>query len=180
MRSLRRTLAASVAAALPILGVAAFAPGTASAQPAALSVQDQDFLIAAHQGNLAEMASGARATISPQVACAAVRQLGPVLVTDHGRLDASGLGVAMQNGVALPLTPSAAQTQQLMSTGMKTGADFDRAWLQMQQGFHTQTLAAINQELATGTSPAVKMVAQTAAPVVQNHLAMVNAALATC
>jgi putative membrane protein len=152
----------------------------ASAQPVAMSQQDQTYLVAAHQGHLAEILSGTRAAVSPQGMCVQVRQIGPTLVADHSQLDAMGAQAAVAQGVALPLTPNTDQTQQLLATGMKTGRDFDLAWLQMQQGFHTDALTASRQEQEFGGSEQVKAMARNAEPVIEQHLAMVREALAQC
>ncbi|MBF6415065.1 DUF4142 domain-containing protein [Nocardia cyriacigeorgica] len=158
-----------------------FAAGpTATAEPVALSPQDHAYLIASHQGNLAEILSGTRAAVSPQGVCAEVRQLGPMLVIDHTQLDAMGLAVGLRNGVVPPLTPNPDQTQRLLSTGMKTGRDFDRAWLQMQIDFHTATLALGQQQLAFGSSEEVKMLARQAQPRVEHHLALAREAMTRC
>ncbi|WP_157163592.1 DUF4142 domain-containing protein [Nocardia aobensis] len=174
MRSPHRLLVVTAAA----VGLGLGATGVGAAQPAALSAQDSDFLVAVHQGNLTEMLSGAGA--AAMGTCQQVRDLGPVLVTDHTRLEAMGAAVAIPNGVALPLMPSADQTQQMRETAMKTGRDYDLAWLHMQEGFHVQTLQAGATETAQGSSPQVTALAQNAAPMVQHHLDMIRDALAVC
>jgi putative membrane protein len=76
---------------------------------------------------MAEILSGARA--APMGACPRVREIGAMLVSAHTRLDATGAAIALLNGAMLPLTPNPDETQQLLSTGMKMGRDFDLAWL---------------------------------------------------
>ncbi|PPJ14212.1 DUF305 domain-containing protein [Nocardia nova] len=174
MRSPHRLLVTTAAA----IGLGLGATAVGAAQPAALSAQDSDFLVAVHQGNMTEMLSGAGA--AAMGTCQQVRDLGPILVADHTRLEAMGAAVAIPNGVALPLMPTADQSQQMRDTAMKTGRDYDLAWLHMQEGFHVQTLQAGATETAQGSSPQVTALVQNAAPVVQHHLDMIRDALAVC
>ncbi|MEU6562710.1 DUF4142 domain-containing protein [Nocardia nova] len=174
MRSPHRLLLTTAAAAG--IGLATTAVGTAAPPP--LAPQDQQFLVAAHQGNLAEIASGARA--AAMGSCTQVRDIGAMFVADHSRLEAVGGEVAVANGVALPLSPSPDQVQQMADTDRETGHDFDLAWLHMQEGFHTQTLQAVTAEQSGGAAPQVTAVADGAAPVVEHHLALIRDALAVC
>ncbi|QIS21514.1 DUF4142 domain-containing protein [Nocardia terpenica] len=169
-----------VLAAMAAVALTGGTGAVGSAEPVALAGQDQQFLMAAHQGNLAEMLSGTRAALTGQGVCEAVPRIGRMLVTDHTQLDAQGAMVAVRTGTPLPLTPTPDQTQQLLATGMKTGRDFDIAWLQMQQRFHTETLAAVRQEIAGGASDEVQTLARQAEPVVLQHLSAVQEALTVC
>ncbi|WP_280493562.1 DUF4142 domain-containing protein [Nocardia asiatica] len=173
--ALRRHLMVSVTA----LAVGTMVTGPASAQPM-LSDQDRAYLVASHQGHLAEILSGTRAAVTMQGNCAPVRQIGQLLMADHTRLDAMGAAVALPNAVMLPLTPNAEQTQQLLATGMKTGQDFDRSWLLMQKDLHQQALAAGAQQLATGYSEQVTALARDAEPTISHHLDLINEALTRC
>ncbi|WP_227981335.1 DUF4142 domain-containing protein [Nocardia spumae] len=174
MRSPHGLLLATAAAVG--IGIAGTAVGTAAPPPPA--PQDQQFLVAAHQGNLAELASAPRA--ATMGSCTQVRDLGAMLVTDHARLEAMGAAVAIPNGIALPGDPNPDQIQQLTSVGRQTGHDFDLAWLRMQEEFHTQTMQAVVGEQANGSAPQVTAVADAAAPIVEHHLALIRDALAVC
>lgn len=180
MRALRRLLLAAVLA-----GAFTFAAtGTGAAQPpgpvqpVALSGQDSTYLVVSHQAHMSEMISGAQAAVMGT--CPQVRQLGPMLVVDHTRLDALGAAVALPNAVMLPLTPNPEQSQQLLDTAMQRGRDFDLAWLRMQERFHIQSLQAGAQQVQNGNSEQVTMLAESAAPTIEHHLEMVRGALATC
>lgn len=156
-----RTVAAVVAA----LAGLALAASPAAAAP---NAQDQQFLVAAHQANLAEIASGQAAVA--EAATPGVREMGQQLVTDHQALDAQLTAVAQQLGVALPGTPTPEQQAALAEVQAQDGQDFDTAWLYLQIRSHRQTLALGEQELAGGAEQAVKDLATAAAPVVQRHL----------
>ncbi|MEU2173059.1 DUF4142 domain-containing protein [Nocardia sp. NPDC019219] len=175
MRSLRRLLVfAALATGLGLCG----APGSGYAAPVALAGQDSTYLMVSHQSHMAEILSGARA--APMGVCPQVREIGAMLVSDHTRLDAMGAAIALPNGVMLPLTPDPDQTQQLLSTGMKMGRDFDLAWLTMQENFHIQALQAGALQQAAGSSEQVTTLARDAEPIIEHHLMMVRDALTRC
>jgi len=185
---LSAALAGAVVAAGLSLSVAApayaGAPGHATAQRAAapehrlgpVSTQDRAFLMAAHQGNLAEIAGGDVALAKSHNA--EVRSIARRLIVDHRRLDAQVRAVACRHGVQLPDRPSAEQQRELAAVAAKSGAAFDLAWLKLQEAAHVKTLALIDKELRAGRAPDVKAAAAGARPVVAEHLAMVRAALA--
>ena len=154
-----------------VLAALAAAPADAEGAP---NQQDQAFLVAAHQSNLAEIAAGQAA--QSKAALASTRDLGVRFVNDHSRLDGSLTTVAARLGVSLPVTPSAEQQSMLAQVSANTGEAFDRAWLAMEIAGHRQTLAAIQTELRSGSSEQVKQLAQSALPVVQEHLNLLLAA----
>lgn len=162
MTSLLRRATLALVATTAALGLAA---GTAAAQP---NAQDQAWLVAAHQSNLAEIAAGqaalAKATTED------VRMHGQMLIDDHTALDAALTPVAQQLGVTLPAEPTPEQQAALAEVSAQSGEAFDRAWVESQIAGHRATLAAGEQELAQGSEQTVKDLASAAAPVVQRHL----------
>ena len=158
------TLTASAAAFAAVL-VAGPAAGPAAA---AVSTQDQTWMVAAHQGNLAEVAAGKAAV--QKGSTDTVRELGQMLIDDHTALDKDLTTAAQQLNVTLPTTPSAAQQEQLAAVSAKSGAAFDSAWIASQIAGHRQALALGATEVAKGSDPTVKSLASASAPVVQRHL----------
>ncbi|WP_084161275.1 DUF4142 domain-containing protein [Nocardia sp. BMG51109] len=169
----RRMLIAGVSA----LVMGAGAAGVANADPAAAQ-SDQDYLAAAHQTNLTEMAAGGRA--AAMASCPAVQRLGSTFVADHSRLDGMVTTVAARTGVMLPLLPNGEQQQTLAATSTKLGRDFDIAWLQSQEQGHLAALRDGRQALAASTTPDVRSVAEQATPIVEEHLAEIRTALGQC
>ncbi|QIS15792.1 DUF4142 domain-containing protein [Nocardia arthritidis] len=175
------TLSRAMAVGLCAAAVGVGAAGAANAGPAAgptVSQQDQNFLSAAHQTNMAEIALSARA--AAMSSCPAIRDLAPMLVRDHTRLDGMVTTVAARYGVMLPMMPDSDQMRTLMVTVPKMGRDFDINWLRAQESGHLAALSAGNQEVATGQSADVRILAEQAGPIVQGHLDAVRAALGTC
>jgi putative membrane protein len=136
----------------------------------AVSGQDQSFLIAAHQSDLAEIAGGKAA--SSKAASSGVRDLATRLISDHTKLDAAVSQLASTHGVTLPSSPSPAQTAQLQKVSALSGQAFDSAFLSAQIAGHQATLAAVQKELSSGQASDVVAAARTARPVVVDHLSM--------
>jgi len=148
-----------------------FMSGTASAQE--LNSADEQFLVAAHQANLAEIAAGK--TAQQKARSGDVREHGAVFIRDHTALDADVKRVAAALGVELPDAPSAEQRRQLDAVAANEGAAFDRAWIQQQLVAHRASLALGQRELADGQNREVRGLAQAAAPVINKHLEMLRA-----
>ena len=169
--SLRRLAVIGLAGA----GLAFTAGGIAGATTAAApSAQDKSLLIAAHQSNLTEIAAGQAA--QQKATTSVVRQHGQIFIRDHTRLDATVKQVAQSLGVDLPTTPNAEQQATLKSVSAKSGAAFDQSWLTTQLAGHIATLAGGTKELQQGTDPTVKNLASSSAPVVKEHIAMLQQA----
>lgn len=155
-----------VMAALLVLGaMGVFGAATASAAP---NSQDQTWMVAAHQSNLAEIAAGTAA--QQQASSQSVRDLGAMFVQMHTTLDANLKSAAGTLGVALPSAPTPAQQQSLAAVKAKTGTAFDTAWVAQQIAGHRNTLAATQAELSSGSDATVLALARAATPVVQSHL----------
>jgi len=165
----RLSAAAAGAAVLLVLG-----SGTALAAPGDLNDQDRTFLMAAHQSNLAEIAS---ARIAQQKATKQVtRELAARWIADHTRLDAALRPVAQRLNVELPDAPSPAQQQVAARYRATSGPAFDRLWVTTQRAGHAAALAVGEAELAGGSQPEVIALARSAAPVIAAHHELLEAA----
>lgn len=147
----------------------------ASAHAAAPSDQDKNYLIAAHQFNLAQIDSGQLARL--KATASALRDLASKIVTDHLALDEALIPVAGQFGITLPATPDdAQQAKQSQLEAMSSGADFDREWVLYEQTGHTTAMSQGQAEATSGTEPAVVKLAQDAAAVLALHHASLTRA----
>ncbi|MGC5075808.1 DUF4142 domain-containing protein [Agrococcus sp. DT81.2] len=138
------------------------------AASAQVSDQDTTWMQAAHQSNLAEIAAGTSA--QERGASDAVREMGAQLVTDHQTLDANLTAAATELGVELPAEPTPEQQAALQQVEANTGEAYDTAWIASQIDGHRASLAATDQEIASGSDAAVIALAQAARPVIQGHL----------
>ncbi|MGJ6967299.1 DUF4142 domain-containing protein [Streptosporangium sp. G11] len=145
--------------------------------PQPLSRQDRDFLVRAHQGSLFEIEAGMivnRKTDDQdgREAGRAVRVLGAKLVADHTKLAKTIRQVADQLRVKLPNELSAAQRERLEEVVALRGAEFDRAWINMEIVNHREGVALVKRQIESGSAPMVKKLALVTERVVRGHLDM--------
>src|SRR5699024_7004013 len=129
-----------------LLGAAVLAVSPAAAEP---SEQDEAWMVAAHQSNLAEIAAGT--TAQEQATTDAVREMGATLIADHEALDADLVALAEELGVDLPDQPSPEQEAALTEVREQQGEAFDTAWIASQIEGHRMSLAAGQEEIANGS-----------------------------
>ncbi|PYG01930.1 putative membrane protein [Georgenia satyanarayanai] len=125
-------------------------------------------MVAAHQSNLAEIAAGTAA--QEQASTEAVQEMGATLIADHEALDADLVALAGELGVDLPDQPSPEQERALTELRETEGEAFDTAWIAAQIQAHRTSLAAGQEEIASGSDEDVVALAEAAAPVIQRHL----------
>ncbi|WP_326556673.1 DUF4142 domain-containing protein [Micromonospora sp. NBC_01796] len=158
-----------IGAGLAMLGLAlvSLAPATAAHGAAAPSQQDSQYLQAIHQANLAEIATGnlARQNGTNKQ----VQDLGSKFVMDHAQLDKQVQSTASSTGVTLPDSPTPDQQAVLSQLQGTSGAAFDTQWISAELTAHLKNIQATQTELAQGSDPAVKKVAQAALPKLQMH-----------
>lgn len=131
------------------------APMTAPMMGTPVTATDRQFLIQDAQGSVSDYANGAAALNQGQ--SPAVRQLGIWLLQDHNRLNIGLLMLAQRKGVILPLTISDADKTKLNALTAKTGAGFDRAFLQSAIQTNQQDISDAKKELAATTDPEVRL-----------------------
>jgi putative membrane protein len=164
--SLARRAAISLGVALT--AALALPAAAATAAPAAApSAQDRQWMVAAHQSNLTEIAAGKAA--QQKATTAKVRNLGAMFIRDHTAQDAKLRAAAKSFGVDLPGSPNAQQRASLAAVAAKSGAAFDSAWIAAQTVGHRQTLAATDKELANGSDATVLKLARASRPVIAMH-----------
>ncbi|GAA0801655.1 hypothetical protein Sya03_06770 [Spirilliplanes yamanashiensis] len=140
-------------------------PATPAA--AAPSEQDATYLRAAHQSNLAEIATGELA--QQKAESRQVKDLGARWVADHTRLDTALRDTAEALGVELPGEPNAEQQALARRYEAASGAEFDALWIPTQMDAHMKAMRLGETEIAQGSDAQAKKVAQDAAPVVASH-----------
>ncbi|MEU4693075.1 DUF4142 domain-containing protein [Actinoplanes sp. NPDC023714] len=155
---LRRFL--TVMAALVLIGAGA----PAQARPLN---PDADFLIAAHQGNLAQIQAGRIA--GRKGATEAVREFGREFADYHRRLDVVVRKAAAGLGVRLPAEPNSEQKSLVAQYRSTSGAEFDTLFLGSQLIAHEHAVKLARVVLDTGTEPQVEKIAGRALPVIRSH-----------
>lgn len=153
---------------ISLLSILLVLPVTALAANPQVSSQDRSWLIAAHQGNLAEIASGNLAAEKGHTD--AVHNAGRMLTRDHAELDSKLRPVARELGVKLPTRPNAEQQQEAKEFKSLSGTQFDQTWTHTEADGHVKTIELTEREIQSGAVPQVKQLAQSALPVLKKHL----------
>jgi putative membrane protein len=131
-----------------------------------VSAADQAFLTDAMKGDNSEVALGKLA--QQKGAAQGVKDLGTMLVTDHGAHKATLATLAGQTGVATTDDlKDEAKTEETKLNGL-SGAAFDKEFVRATVEDHKKDIAAYEKE-AKGTGPVAQMAQQTL-PTLKKHL----------
>ncbi len=163
-------LPAAAQAAAPVRSTA---PGqeVASGQEEA-GGQDADFLKAAHQVNLAEIAGGRTAwakTTNPQL-----KTLARTFMVDHIRMDSDLYQTARRLRVILPDAPTAEQQAQAKRYEAAGTDTFDEYYISTQLAGHRAALRMLAEQVDQGIDPSVTELATKATPIVTHHQQMLR------
>jgi putative membrane protein len=153
------TDAAAAAAATPP-GDMTDTTGTMATGP----VLDTDFYQQALDGGRKEVAVATLASTS--ATDAGVKSLADMLVRDHTALNQQLMTAAGQADAAAP-APDATATADLQG---KTGADFDRAFVDMMVASHRKGIALFENAAMNASTDQAKSLAQEALPKLRAHL----------
>jgi len=134
------------------------------------SMADKKFVKTAMQGSMAEIKLGQLA--AQKGGSEDVKQFGQRMVDDHTKLSEQMKPVASQLGVTPP------DDLGMMHKGIekklqgKTGAEFDKTYMQAMVKDHQKDLSEFRKEASSGKSQAVKDAASQGAQVIEEHLKM--------
>lgn len=128
------------------------------------------FINAANNINMAEIQMGRLARERGQ--SQTVRQLGEHMVQDHTMLEAKLKAVASAKDIVLPTQLDAKHQKKFDELASLSGAAFDRQYLDMQVKGHQKAISLFQQAAAENTEPAVRDLAKSALPQLQEHLQM--------
>lgn len=127
-------------------------------------IQDTDFYQQALDGGRKEVAAATLA--SSNATDAGVKSFAEMLVKDHTAMNQQVAAAAGQADAAAP-APDATATADLQG---KTGADFDRAFVDMMVGDHEKTIALFENAAQNASTEEAKSLAQGALPKLREHL----------
>jgi putative membrane protein len=150
-----------------VVTLAAGTMSTAGAQAAA-PVDDGTFVQQAASGGLAEVELGKLA--EQKGSSAEVKQFGRRMVTDHTRANQELAAAAQEAGITPPsaMLPKHRQTVDRLSA--RSGKAFDKAYMTTMVKDHTEDVALFQQEAQSGKADALKEMASTTVPTLQQHL----------
>ncbi len=133
-----------------------------------------DFVAAAAASDMYEIASGKLAqTMATMEEC---KKFGAMLVADHGKstADLKAAAAAATPPVAMPTAMPAEMQAKLDALKAAKGAEFDKLFIEQQKENHQKALDMLKSYASSGDVASLKTFASKTAPVVQNHLDMLN------
>jgi putative membrane protein len=144
---------------------AGMTPGTGPLQP---NNPDRLFVRAAAIGGMAEVDFGKLAEQKGQ--SDAVKEFGGLMIADHGKANEQLIGLAKEDGIAVPHELDAEHEAMRARLESLSGAEFDLAYLQGQVVDHQKTVQLLEYEIGSGQDVELKSFASEILPVVLQHL----------
>lgn len=138
----------------------------------AVDEADAKFTTQAAVGGMAEVELGKLAlekSSNPQV-----KEFATMMVKDHGMANTELMAIAKQKNITLPSTVDDEHKKKMDDLSKKTGADFDKAYVDAMISGHKSTLKLMEDELRDAKDADLKAFATKTAPIVQSHLVMIN------
>ena len=159
-----------------VAAVAVMAAGPAFAQPAsapaAASATDRRFVQEAGAASAAEIALGKLAT--EKASRDEVKQFGQQMVADHTKSGDELKQLAGAKGMTPSDTPTPAQQKAAGQIAQRSGAAFDKSFLNQMALDHKKTIALFRRESRSGSDPDLKAYASKTLPTLEQHLTMVR------
>lgn len=138
----------------------------------AVDEADAKFTTQAAVGGMAEVELGKLAlekSSNPQV-----KEFATMMVKDHGMANTELMAIAKQKNITLPSTVDDEHKKKMDDLSKKSGADFDKAYVDAMVSGHKSTLKLMEDELRDAKDADLKAFATKTAPIVQSHLVMIN------
>ena len=148
------------------------ADGTAATAPmAALSPQDQLFMVRAAEGNLAEITLAQLALQKSKTE--GVQNVARTIINGHGKAQTELLGIARGKGMmpAPMLSPTHVAVQTALEKSRR--AKFDKKYMANQTDDHENTIALFQTEIANGQDADLKAFASKYLPDIVGHTIMI-------
>jgi len=138
----------------------------------AVDEADAKFTTQAAVGGMAEVELGKLAL--EKSSNAKVKEFATMMVKDHGMANTELMAIAKLKNITLPSTVDDEHKQKMDDLSKKTGADFDKAYVDAMVSGHKSTLKLMEDESKDGKDADLKSFATKTAPIVQGHLVMIN------
>jgi len=129
---------------------------------------DRRFMEKLAKDNAAEIETGKLA--STQGSNEQVKQFGERMVQDHGQASDELKQLAQSKGIDLPDTADRKDERHAKSLEKKSGADFDKAYMEQMVKDHRADVKELQKEAKNAKDPDIKAYAEKTAQVVQEHL----------
>lgn len=135
---------------------------------------DTKFAVAAADGGMMEVQLGQLAQTNGS--SAQIKQLGQMMIDDHGKANEELKATAAQKNITLPTTLSEKSQKHYDELSKKTGADFDKAYADLMVSDHEDDIDAFKKEANDGKDADLKNWASGKIPTLEHHLEMAKSA----
>ena len=140
------------------------------AQTGQLSGKDYDFLVRAARIDMEEVQAGELA--QKKGTSQAVRDFGSHMVNDHSKANTGLQEIATQKNTTLPTQLSQKQNTSIQGLEGLSGAEFDKTFAEEMVKGHTQAVKEFDAASKNVSDTDLKAWAETALPLLQEHLRM--------
>ncbi|TCD12142.1 DUF4142 domain-containing protein [Pedobacter frigidisoli] len=103
-----------------------------------------------------------------------VKDFASMMVKDHGMANTELMDISAKKNITLPSTVDEEHKKIMDDLSKKTGADFDKAYVDAMVSGHKATLKLMEDESKNGADADLKAFATKTSPTVQGHLVMIN------
>jgi putative membrane protein len=132
--------------------------------------KDADFAVKAADGGMFEVMVAD--LVLSRTTNASVRSLADMMKTDHSGANAELKALAAQKNISLPDSVSADKRKKYNDLAEKTGADFDKEYVDMMVKDHNHDVDMFDKESTDGKDQDVKSWAGAKLPTLRHHLQM--------
>lgn len=147
-------------------------PSTGQQSSVDFNTVDREFIRMAAEGNNAEIQTSQLAL--QKAADQSVRQYAQRMITEHTQANQRLASIAARYGVTLPTAPGPLHVAIAQQLNQLSGAQFDRAYMGVQENSHLSSAALYRTVLEQGQAADVQTYASEILPRVQEHFEMAN------
>ena len=133
----------------------------------AVPTDDTHFATRAASGGMMEVQLGNVAQKSENTE---VKKLGAMMVADHTKANNELKSLAARKSITLPDSMSNDDQRMVNKLSAKSGADFDKAYIEMMVNDHNEDIAMFKKEAEGGSDADLTAFAKSTLPVLQKHL----------
>ena len=145
-------------------------PALSAPKKSTVSDMDKNFLIAANESNISEIAYGP--TVMKRASSTDAKDFARHMVQDHTKANKQVAMLARQLGVKLPQDVPDEEQAVIKRLGQESGAKFDAAYKSEMSRDHMEDISDAEREISLGTDPRAKALASQLLVALRGHLSM--------
>ncbi|MFI0444982.1 DUF4142 domain-containing protein [Actinomadura sp. 6N118] len=137
-----------------------------------LSEGDRELLAAVRRAGLWEMPAGQQA--QQRASSARVKEVGDMIMEQHGQLDEDVRATSARLGVILPSEPNADQKRWLAELSSKFGADYDQTFVLRLRAAHGKVFGTIAKVRAETENSEIRAFSERSLKYVNTHMTLLE------